>query len=359
MRFFSILSRYFLKSFAFWFFIISFSIISIISLIEMVEILRVSDTHVKISKGIQISFLRALEHFSLLIPFFIFFASLATMLRLNENKEIIIFKTLGISFKKLSKNLILFMAFSGISYLFILTPILASLHSKLVREERVLFPQKRDSMSISNSGIWIRENNSKYNRIFNAKNFDFKSGVFFDVMIFEIKKDFINSFFYSKQAKFENKQMILLDGRKVNGFEKERFDKLSRKTHLSLETLENLQDPPEAFSFLGLFSFIKKGTELGMSMVSYKIHLQNYIGRVLMMISMAVLGLSITWNLSRFKKSVSIISIGILLSIVIHFCNNILIGMGANGRISIILACYSLPIITLLIAFSIVLHQED
>lgn len=367
VSFFSTLSKYFLKSFFSWFSGVLFSILGIISLIETIECLRTIDSNTKLSvfKGIRLSIFRALEHIPILLPFFAFFASILLMIKMNENKELIIIKSLGISFKQIAKVLTISLAFFGIIYLFVLSPILASFHTKLVRTERVLFPQKRDSMSILPSGIWIRENNSTSNKIFNATKFDLKKGIFSNVTIFELEPNSskLLRLLNAKKARLLDKKFKLFDVKifknNISFIEDSAMQEFNQKTHLSIKTLENMQDPPEAFSFVGLYLFIENGKKIGMSLLKYNIYFHNYIARILMMIAMSVLGISLTWNVSRFNKASLLFAGGVFLSLIIHFFNNVLIGMGCTGRLSVFISCYILPIVTIFTAFGIVLHQED
>ena len=184
---FSSLNRYFCRCLLFWFFVCLGAILAIVSLFEMAELLRRSMSHPNISLSLigEMVLLKIPQHIEMLLPFVTFSAVVLSLWRLNQTQEIVSARASGVSVWQLVIGLNTLVLGLGMIYLVCVNPLGAAMTARLAQIEEKTFGNSNNLLSISVSGLWLRESNKEGKTIIHADFFDFLQNKFQQVSFYD------------------------------------------------------------------------------------------------------------------------------------------------------------------------------
>lgn len=356
------LNRYFCKCLLFWFFVCLGAILAIVSLFEMAELLRRSMSHPNISLSLigEMVLLKIPQHIEMLLPFVTFSAAVLSLWRLNQTQEIVSARASGVSVWQLVIGLNTLVFGLGIIYLVCVNPLGAAMTARLSQIEEKTFGSSNNLLSISASGLWLRESNKEGKTIIHADFFDFLQNKFQQVSFY----DFDQNGAYI--GRYDAKEVTLQDTEwkleKVTYWNKENIfypsDAVTRATDLTLKKIQESYAAPESLSFWKISEYIDILEKAGLSNIRYKLHWHSQIAKIGLMIGMVFLASTFCLHPTRYRNASYLIALGILSGFVIHFSSDVIYALGLAGKIPILLAAWIPPLVTLMLSISFLLHQE-
>ena len=358
----SSLNRYFCKYLLFWFFVCLVSILAIVSLFEMAELLRRSMSHPNISLSLigEMVLLKIPQHIEMLLPFVTFSSAVLSLWRLNQTQEIVSARAAGVSVWQLVIGLNVLVLGLGVIYLVCLNPLGAAMTSRLSQIEEKTFGNSNNLLSISASGLWLRESNKTGKTIIHADLFDFLQNKFQYVSFYDFDQDgtYIGRYDAGKvtlqNSEWKMEEVVYWDKGNISSS----LGSLDRATDLTLTKIQESYAAPESLSFWKITEYIEILEKAGLSNVRYKLHWHSQIAKIGLMIGMVFLACTFCLHPTRYRNASYLIAIGILSGFIIHFLGDVIYALGLAGKIPVLLAAWIPPLVTLMLSISFLLHQE-
>ncbi len=303
------------------------------------------------------------------MPLVIMLAGLSTFINLSRSSELVIIRSAGRSaLRILMAPLFLTLVF-GIFCTTVGNPIVATSikYSENFLQDLGLRP--RNFMSVTGSGIWLREKISDKQVVIKADQTNFDGTVLFNLTIFEFDGE------DTLKRRINAESGELLPGKwklqhavvwslKEHGPMEESF-KLEKRENFNIGTtlsrsqiLDSFADP-KAINFWMLRNFIEKLENSGFSAIRHKIFLQSEISRPLFFIAMLLIGSGFALRHSRFGQTGILIILSVTSGFLLFSIKRISESLGAAGEIPVILSAFGPSVSGILFAVGLLLHLED
>lgn len=361
---FSTLNLYFCRIFLSWLGVCALTLGSIVSLFEGTELIRRSmgKANVDFSIILEMVILKLPSHLLSLMPFIILSAAMVSLYRLNHSHEIIAARSSGVSIWQLLVGLCSSVLAFGILQLVVLNPVSAAMSTRLENLEAFYFSNNSSRISISETGLWLREITSDRQSIIHTTYIQpemktFKIITFYgfhpngeyetriDAGVAELQKGYWKlkdaTVWQDKEGSYQT------------------YPTLEIPTGLTMEKIQNSNTTPETISFWSLPKFIDILDRSGLSSLSYRLYWHAQIAKLGMMIAMILLATAFGIRPVRQGGTVTYIALGIGGGFILYFLNDIVYALGLSGKIPILLAAWTPTLVMSLLSVSLLLHLED
>ena len=359
----SILSRYICKQFVFNFLILTFILLGIIYLFDAVELMRRVSKHSdgNIFLVIKMSLLKLPEVGQLLIPFSVLFSGIFTFWKMTKSNELVVYRVSGLSAWQFILPIFATAMIIGVLVTAVVNPISAILITKYEQMETEYLNKKNNLITISKTGIWLRQSQKTGHSLLYSENFNPEDWELNNVIIFYFNNEGdLKSRIDAKSAKLNDGFWLLQDAYLYEGSpETKAIPKFKMKTELTAKDIEDSFASPETLPFWKMPSFIKTLEETGFPATRLRIHYQSLLAQPFYFGAMILLAAAVSLRQQRRGGTSVMIGIGVFIGFFIFFMENILTAFGISNKIPIHLAAWSPSIISILLGFSAILHLED
>lgn len=351
----SSLNRYVMKTFFKWFGICFLGIGSIVLLIDMIELFRRMMTRPNLSflATFEVLFFRMPGALEKMLPFIVLASTMLTLSRLSHSSEIVVMRAMGISLWQILLGLIGGILVFGLIHVTLVNPIRATLTERLYFLEEKLFGTKRNTISVNESGLWLRELIHDEDRIFHAPYFNLDSGQFKNVSfyIFDRKNYFIK--------RINAEEVSLAPSRWILKGIDNQATSFSLETEITLQKIRESNAVPETLSFWQLPSFIRLLEKSGMSSLIYQMYYNKVMAQVGLMVVMILLAAGFCLRPIRSSRTGVLVSICLLTGLSFYFMTDFVYALGLGGRLPPLLAVWFPALIGLFLSFALLLHVEE
>lgn len=361
---FSTLNQYFCRVFLFYLGSCTLIIGTLISLLEGTELVRRSmgKTNINFSSILEMIFLKLPNHFQMLLPFIILASTMAMLYRLNHSHEIIAARSAGLSVWQLIKGLSGFILVIGLFQLIILNPLSAAMNSRLQNLEMLYFSGTTNSLSISETGLWLKEVTPERQSIIHTTLVEPDSKTFIKVTFHNFDSHGIYNTRIDAEMGILEKGYWLLKDAVIWENKKDAtkvYETIKLSTALTFEKIQNSSMSPETISFWSLPKAIKNLEKSGLSSLNYRLYWHGQISKIGMMLAMILLATAFGIRPVRQGKTALYITFGICSGFALHFLNDIVYALGLGGQIPVILAAWAPTFIMVFLSLALLLHNED
>lgn len=360
---FSTLPRYFARAFLMWFGICFAGLTSIFFLFNASELLRRSAKReaVGFSDVGLMALLQLPTTIETMLPFVCLFAAMITLWRLNKNNEICVTRSAGLSIWQMLSPLILVALLIGLVDLFVLNPVSTKLMNQYKKVSRVLIKNKKDGISISKTGIWLRYAYESGPTVIRVGHINVDEKKLTDLTILEYdQKDALSVRIDAATADFVNGGLLL---NKVWIFPYKKtpiyHENLPYKTDLSAHHIQDNKKDPESISFWKLPSYIDLLEDSGLSSVKYRLQWQTLMARVFWLVTMVLLAATCTLRPLRQGRQFLFILPAVLVGFSLYFLRDITFAMGQSSSLPIGFAAWSPVAISAMIGLVTLLNLEE
>ena len=297
-----------------------------------------------------------------ILPFVIFFSSMWFMVRIRNNKNLLILKVHGYSNLKIFFILAFTSFFLGWFILFIINPISSSM-SKYYEKTKSNYSKKIDHLiTFNKNGLWMKETINGKNRIITATKPN--GNYLLDTTIFHIdeKSNLVEKIF-SEKVNVKNNNWKLKNAfvfKEENGILVKKMEKdYEIKSIYNLERINNLFKNFDTLSFIDLVFNYNKLEQIGYSKSFLDQGLHKKLSLPFFLFLMTGIASILTFNSLTKSNNLRFVMIGIIVSIIIFYLNDLSLALGQTEKISLALAIWS-PILALsLISFIGVLQINE
>lgn len=365
------LSLYIGKQFLFSIGIVFAVVSALIIIVDIIEIVRQSySKDIPFLTIIQMALLRFPIMGQKLTPFIILVGAVLTFTRLTRTHELIVARSAGVSVWQFIMPAIFTAFVLGIVMVSIINPLTCVMITKFEQTEAEYMRDQISSLSISSSGLWLRQKNdsqssglgeNKGDSIIHALRAGKHEGELYDVIIFVYHdNDTFVKRIDAKKAKLQNdfwhlKNVIITEPSKASHHLNEYF----LETELTLEDINNSLAPPETISFWELPAFINTLKEAGFSAVRHQLHWHTILISPFFYVTMIFIATLFSLRPARQGKSGALISGSIIAGFLIYFLTDFVSALGLSGTIPIVIAAWVPMAITAFTGVTLLLHTED
>ena len=286
------------------------------------------------------SWVRLIEYVPLFLPLAVFMGTLVTSYKLTRSSETVIISGAGLSPYQIARPFLVGAFIIGALATTIINPYSVKLGSENITTNH---------LKLIDGKIWLRESSPNGYTTIAVKSVK-KEGatlVFYDTNIFIQDTEFtLQNRIHTDKVTLsadglstEHAEMSDKNGQNHNG-------KWATKTLITPQTVLDRYLQPDQISFWELPSFIKKMSQIGVSVRGHFVQFWTLLFLPLTMIAMAVLGVAFSQTKQRRNHSFALkFSLGILTCFVLYFLLNIFSVMGSNGTLPTLLSVIAPPLI--------------
>ncbi len=285
-----------------------------------------------------------------LLPFIIFISSIWFMMKIRNNKDLLMLKIFGYSNIKIFFILAFTSFFLGWIILLLINPLTSSL-SKYYEITKSNYSKDVDHLvTFNRNGLWIKENLELDNsRIIYAKKLSGQKLINLRIFRVNEKTNLVNQIF-ADSADITNDKWILKNVtffEKVDGIlNKKKIEVMEIKSIYNLEKINSLFKNFDTMSFLELITNYDKFLAAGYNKAFLNQSLHTMLSMPFFLFLMT--GLASIFTMSTLKKSdnTRLIILGLLTCLLTFYFKDLSLALGQTERISLILAVWA-PVIAL------------
>ena len=365
MRLSTILSLYIGRHFLISFVGIFCLFLLLILLFDSVELLRRTAQHdsVTFAMVMEMSLLKLPFMGQKTFPFAILFGGMAAFWRLTRTNEFVVTRAAGISAWQFMLP-VLFLAFLlGLLQITVINPLSSSMLARYERLEATRIEGHTSFLSISNSGLWLRQADEKGQSVVHAERvLQQKSEVELrDVLVFLYEgKDTFRQRIDAQSARLEDgfwrlKEAWLFEPEAPARFEKDFW----LPTDLTVNRIQDNFAPPETMSFWDLPHFINTLESAGFSAIRHRLYWHTLLSAPLLMCAMVLIAATFTLRQTRRGGTTYIVSGGVMTGFILYFFSDIVFALGLSDSIPVLLAAWTPSGVATMLGAAMLLHLED
>ena len=307
-----------------------------------------SDFDVKYYFPIFLVFLNLPSIIYEIFPFIFLISSQLIFLNLLEKGELNVFKSHGLTNFKLIKLIALISFLSGIFIVIIFYNFSASLQFKYLDIKKNFTNDNKYLATITENGLWIKDENDKVINFINAKNFSLNSLESVDIIQLDKNFNFIKNI-KSESAFIAENKWILSNSKIIDN-----NNTVSEKPEVIFYSNFNYEDISGLFSNLTsltlwkLIELKKDYLSIKYSTTEIDYHFQKIMAYPFLITIISVLSATLMLNIGYQKKKLYLIVFGIMLSVIIYYINFFFGTMGINEKLPLVISVWT-PVLILLI----------
>jgi lipopolysaccharide export system permease protein len=357
----STLFRYVSRRFLGAFVVIMGVMMGLAGLFDTLELMRrTSAREVPLSGVLSLAALHLPEFMQVLLPFGILFAAIFACWKLNKTSELVVIRAAGISAWQFLSPMIICALLTGMIATTVINPISSTLLAKFNRTLTSYLGLNNDLVTVSRTGIWLRQPTDTGYALIHADAIDQKEWQLSNVIVFFFDKqdNFQNRIdspvAYLKEGYWEIRDALINDR---NNATRQPLRKLP--TELTPPKIEESFADPETISFWSIPDYIRIMEETGFPATSLHIHFQSLLAQPFLFVAMVLLAATFSLRPPRFGGTGGLIALGVALGFIIFFLESMLHAFGTSQKIPAYLAAWTPAVVSLLLGATALLHLED
>ena len=333
----------------------------IIFLFDLLELLRMTSKYpLKFFMIVKLILMKNYSSIDKTTPLLILISSSIFFHIKNKNNEIIAAKNFGMSNLGILLPIVSAVFLFGIINITIMNPIGTMLLRKYQNYEAHKFKKQVSLISVSKSGIWLKNKLEEDTIIINALRVSQISNAMYDTNIFFMNQEWgLQKRITAKSILFRKEDIVIKDALVINqNFRINTAKQIVLPIKISLSQIfENLTSI-ETVSFFQLLEFIKITRDSGLSTTTYTLYLLKEMLSPLLLISMVIISYFYCCHIVQRKKFDISPLFCIITGFIMYFTANFIHTLGASGKISVFLAVL-FPVITFnALSLYLVMHKN-
>ncbi len=363
-----ILHVYFARRFL-WIFLAIFAVfLGFTMLLDMVEQLRRFEPGVvPFSEILRLTMLNTPEGMYQILPLVMILATVTLFLGLARSSELVVTRAAGRSALRALVAPVLVASLIGGIAVAMANPIVAAT-SKRYDELRAFYKSGSDAaLSIGREGLWLRQGSERGQTVIRAARASPDALVLYTVSFVGYAPD------GGPVRRIEAEAAQLVDGAwdlrnavewpltpGVNPAEaRVTHDRLTVPSTLTQERIIDSFGTPAAVSVWDLPAFIDQLEEAGFSARRHAVWMQMELARPLFLVAMVLVGAAFTMRHTRFGGTGLAVLGAVLMGFGLYYIRNFAQILGENGQIPTLMAAWTPPVASVLLALGLLLHMED
>lgn len=358
----STLFRYISRQFLAHLFLLMLLLLGIMLLLESIELLR-RTAGVQVPFGLMFSMaLMKLPYLGeRILPMGVLFAAIYTCWKLNKTSELVVLRSSGLSAWQFLSPIVICALVVGLMSTVVLNPVSSVFLSKYQQLDRVYFQNDASLVTVSKTGIWLRQPSEQGYALLHSDSFDQKEWQLNKVIVlfFDNMDNFVRRIdspvAYLRDRYWDIRQPLVSD---KNGTQ-QRLEMRQLPTELTSQKIEESFADPETISFWNTPEYIHIMEETGFPATRIYLHFHTLLAQPFLFVAMVLLAATFSLRPPRFGGTAYLIVLGVATGFFIFFMQSMLQAFGISQKIPVHLAAWSPSIIGLLLGGTALLHLED
>jgi lipopolysaccharide export system permease protein len=357
------LSLYISRRFLAGFFLVLVSIGAIIFLIDVVELFRRAASRPEVTFRLVISLatLKVPHEVQRIMPFCVLFGGMYAFWRLTRSSELVVARAAGISVWQFLLPAVVVAMLIGAVSVAVINPLASSMLLRYERLDASLFKGRSQLLSISETGLWLRQADKEGQSVIHALRMVPGSMALQDVTVylFDAKHKFTGRV-DAATARLEEGAWRL-SGAVVTGPNQpsRRMPQYRLPTHWTAAKIEDSFSSPETLSFWNLPGFIRLLDQAGFTATRHRVYWYSLLAVPVLLAAMVLIAASFSLRMARRGGLSFLVFGGVIFSFFLFFLSDLVFALGLSATIPALLAAWTPTLVTMLIGLTILLHIED
>lgn len=351
------------RQFLFWLLAVFFSLSVFVLMIDLVELLRRGGGRDGFSffLALEMALLKWPGTAQIVLPFSVLFASLGAFSRLNRYNELVVARAAGVSAWQFLVPALFAVLIVGGFKVMAFNPFAATLLGKYEEMDRRFLRNDQSALSLSQDGIWLRENRPGGPAIINARNWNADETRLSQVLIaeFDLQDQFVRRL-DAEMAELGPGAWALQNVHINDRTGRSTFaETLVYETTLTIGELENSLAAPETVSFWDLQRYAELLERAGFPSQSMRLQWHSLIAEPALLCGMVLIAAGFAMRHVRRGGTMVVLGIGVIVSFGLYVFSDIVHALGLSARVPVELAAWAPAAVVLLIGLSMLVHLED
>lgn len=363
-----ILHFYFARRFFRVFLTTSMIFLAFLTLIDLVEQMRrFNSDNVSFSDILILTLLNAPAGIYQILPLVMILSSVSLFLTLARTSELVVTRAAGRSALVTLMSPMLVSAIIGISAVTLFNPIVAATTKQFATLESEYKGQGESTLSVGREGLWLRQGDEDGQTVIHAARANERMTTLFDVSFLQFDTNGTpQTRISADNARLSAHGWVLQNAKSwplSTDTNPEEFARVHRyftvPTSLTEERIRDSFSEPSAISIWDMNSYITELEDAGFSARRHKVWRQMELARPLFLMAMVLVGAGFTMRHSRFGKTGVAVLAAVMLGFGLYYVRNFAQILGENGQLPTIVAAWTPPVASILLALGLLLHMED
>lgn len=330
---------------------------------DLIETLRkIQDKDIPIFSGFYYSFLKLPNILIQTLPFLILISSVLCFLKLSKHQELVVIRASSISLLRCLLPVALIAFIIGVFITSLIHPLSVIMKKHYDNIEFKIESNQASNLSITESGLWLKEKNSGNLNIIHApkvrKNID-KSITLKRPIVFQYKNNELNSRIEAESAKLIGNNWKLFNAKLLNKKnELKEFEFHEIPTKIKQAEISKQFTSADNISIWQLPSYISNLKKTGFKTIQHRLFFYELIALPFLYFAMSFLSIFFAFRHHRNPKTGLMMALTVIVGFITYFFLNLIHTLGLSGNIPILIAAFAPPIIILLSSFSGLIERE-
>lgn len=359
----STLFRYISRQFLVNLLVMMLILLGLMLLFEIIDFLRRTSAVQRAPLGLilSMSFMKLPYLGERILSMGILFAAIYTCWKLNKTSEMVVIRSSGLSVWQFLSPLIICALLIGVFSTAVLNPVSSTFLSKYQQLDRVNFRNNANLVTVSKTGIWLRQPSEQGYALIHSASFDQKEWQLNHVIVlfFDQEDNFVrrmdSAVAYLREGYWDIKRPLIND---KNG-KLQRVETRQLPTELTAQKIEESFADPETISFWNIPEYIHIMEETGFPATRIYLHFHTLLAQPLLFMAMILLAATFSLRPPRLGAAAYMILLGVAVGFFVFFLQSMLQAFGISQKIPVPLAAWSPSVIGLLLGGTALLHLED
>lgn len=358
-----ILSIYIGKKFLINFLTVLLTLFAVVYMFDTIELIRRAgkiEAEVPMSIIFKMSLFKLPEVGQSLFSFAILFAAMITFWKFTRSYELVVARSFGLSIWQLLSPVIMITLVIGLLRVGVVQHVGSIMLENYNQLQSEYLGKSKSKILLSSSGLWFKDKNDKNNWIVNADSIS--NNTLSGVKIFYFDK---NNNFIKRQ---DSDVAILMNGnlKLTNVWENYKDNKegvfLDKKiipSKIKAADINELMVADPQISFWSMPHYIRIINNSGLDSNKMSTNFFALLFQPVLFVALVLLGVSFSLSSPRKGGAAKVIGVGISIAFSVFFLNEVVVALGAGGKIATYIAASIPAMIALLAGISILIKKED
>lgn len=332
-------------------------------LIDVVEMIRRASGKdmVTFSLILHMAFLKLPALAGRLLPYAVLIGSMLALSKLTRTQELVVARAAGVSVWQFLAPAIVLVLAMGVFMVTVFNPLAAVMLLRYEQMEGKYFSGKPSLLSISASGLWLRQMEGTGEHIIHAPRISQTDMSFSNLVVFAFGKDYkFSTRLDAESATLEPGNLHLRDViRSIPGSPPQPVAEYNLPTTLTMEHIQDSFASPETMSFWHLPSFINLLEQAGFSALRHRLYWNSLLAQPFLLAGSVLVAAVFSLRLPRRGKLGLLLVAGIVAGFLLHFFTDVIFALGSAGTLPVILAAWTPAFVMAMTGAALLLHLED
>lgn len=339
-------------------------LLGVVYLFDTVELLRraAKREDVPFSLVMEMGLLKLPEVGQVLFPFAVLFSAIFTFWQMTRRYELIVVRAAGLSVWQFLAPVLAVAMGVGILMTTLINPLGALLLGRFEHLESTYLNPETSQITLLEGGLWLRQQAEDGHAILHAGKVSLPAWELHDVMVifFGAEDRFLRRI-DAPRAELKDGQWLFRDAisNEARQARAEKIPLVVLPTTLTAADIEESFAAPQSLSFWKLPGFIRTMEATGFDSAPIAIHFHSLLAQPLLFAAMILLAASVSLRPPRFRGTLALVTLGILIGFLMFFLSSFLQALGATHQIPVFLAAWATAVVGFLLGLAVILNLED